>query len=138
MDTYSHHSARAVCKQSEIGVSTVDFYGFLTEKGLNSLRLQVGAFISNARVVVTRFDTAVSNPFASTVGGVHFSESCSSKPIALVVRPEHYDEAMAFARLMARRGIRRVVFLPTQLELAHQWAAHVCQSQREKLLQAQP
>jgi hypothetical protein len=121
MTEFRHHSARAVCAISAGGVSTVSFYGLVDRKGMSFLRIQVHKFILPTLAAVVRLDGAL-----LTLGhGVLEDTDASIRggpDAAVIVRDEDYEMGMAYARHMAGLGVKRLIFLPSQIALAHRWA----------------
>ena len=107
--------------QISSGLIEVTYTGILTEKNLSQMRDLVIDATQGANGVVIRLDRAL---LATNVGGSspRPNQRLSNAPAAFVVSAEQYDSAVAYSAAVAEFGIRRVVFLTSQIEQARAWA----------------
>lgn len=71
-------------------------------------------WMAGVKALAIRLDGCV---MAAPVGAVAGGETDA----CLLVRPDQYDFYFDYALRMADRGVKRVVFLDSQLHLAQQW-----------------
>lgn len=128
MPRISYHSAQVCCETLPSGVVKLSLFGLITREGFNGVYGPARQYATGAPVVIARFDTAL----ISARGDLMSADSPGIgdfPAVALVVPADRYERALHLARALASAfGVSRPVFLPEQLEAAHQWAAHVARS----------
>lgn len=121
MRNFAHHAARARCQSiAQDGLASVDFFGPWNEGAFQMLVPQVLEATQHARVLLINTQQCLmltdSRKDAQVSG-----YSGKTPPGCLIVRADQFDYWSRLAVRLAREGIRRVVFLDSQLPLAHQW-----------------
>ena len=117
MITFTHHSARVVCRRKG-RLALACYSGPMCHQAFEALRLRVVQASSGAACLVLRVDRSLclmgANPFVNGYSPV-------AVPGAVIVRPDQYSLWSDYAQVMAQAGIRRAVFLDSELELCRQW-----------------
>jgi hypothetical protein len=132
MQTFRHHSARAKCGRIGVnGEMAAVYSGPVSAATFRTLSPLVLAATRGASVIVIRMDgclTLMESPPHVPQGAyaVAAPDGC------VIVRADQIDLWSGYAERMAQHGIRRVIFLDSQLPLALQWLA------RRSLLRALP
>lgn len=136
MPEFRYHSARAVCATADNGISTVNFYGMVDQKGMAFLRSCVHEYTRPARAVIARLDGALLMLDRGFLEGAN-AAAHDGPDVAVIVSDEHYEMGMAYARRMAGIGVKRLIFLPSQILMARRWAECRARSKSEELLLSQ-
>lgn len=119
---FTHHAAQATCRPlaGPVGLVESRYSGVIDCPAWISLRAQQMGTCRSASAWVGRLDLSI-----LVVGDVMPTDGiyCYTPPAALVVRPEHYDACVSYAREMsALYGATRLVFLASQAARAYRWA----------------
>ena len=119
MKTIGNHSARASFQAiADYNFVEVNYTGVLAFTSLAYLQKIVLAETLDIPALVLRMDRAL-----VAMSCVPVSERRAYGPAgAIVVRPDQFDLGSDYAQKMAAIGVRRVVFLESQLCLAYEWA----------------
>lgn len=122
MQMFKHHSARATCEhiRGNIKQMLVTYSGPISLFAFEELAGRVLWATNGADALMVRVDGCVllmDQPAADS-GAAHAPHA---PPACIIVRPEQAAYWTAYAALLAASGIRRVVFLDSQLELAAEW-----------------
>ena len=131
MQTFRHHAASADCAQTgELAGMSAVLRGPLSAAAFGSLGPQVMNVTRGAPVVVIRLDGSAhvmeQMPEAKEGQDYYAPEGC------IIVRRDQSALWSAYADNLAQYGIKRVVFLDSQLNQALRWV------QRRSLLRALP
>ena len=115
--THAHHSARVACHRSG-DVAIANYSGPLCMTAFESLRPRVIKESSGAACLVLRMDRSL-----CLMGEIPAIKGYAivSAPGAVIVRPDQLDLWTDYARAMSFVGIRRAVFLDSELALCRDW-----------------
>lgn len=119
MEAFNHLSARALIRPMP-SFHEVRFSGVLGRPSFCALRLDVMDSTRGANVLVLRLEDSilaladVPEPPSINLLGMPAG--------AYVVNDEQYGQMAAYSRMLAGVGVRRVVFLRSQLLMAYRWA----------------
>ena len=117
MITFAYHSARVACKRK--GRLALAYYsGPMCIQAFEELRPRVVQASTGAACLVLRMNKSL-----SLMGSAPFVQGYrpGAVPGAVIVRPDQYAMWSSYAQAMAQAGIRRAVFLDSELELCRQW-----------------
>lgn len=120
MKLITHHSAQARCHEPDHdGLIHVICSGLLCSKAFRVIAPQVLAVTRPGRALFVRLDGCITpmRELPDVVGDATTSPAC------LIVRPDQLDLWSAYAVKSAMLGVRRLVFLDSQIDLARQWLA---------------
>ena len=123
MAAYRHNTSRVTSELvSRSGLVEANYSGPITLAAFDVLRREVLRDTGPAPAVVLRLDKSLS--LMSTPPLIPDGTYAPNSPSgAVVVRRDQYDFWLAYNReLVIRTGVKRVVFLDSQLTLAYQWA----------------
>lgn len=121
MKTFAHHAARARCQPiASDGLASVDLFGPWNEGAFQTLVPQVLDATQHARVLVINTQQCLMLTDSRQEAQVS-SYSGKTPPGCLIVRADQFDYWSRLAVRLAREGVRRVVFLDSQMPLAYQW-----------------
>ena len=133
MHTYRHNTARVTSELvSRSGLIEANYTGPLTLAAFDVLRREVLRDTGPAPAVVLRLDKSLSLMARPPLipDGTYAPNSPSG---AVVVRLDQFDMWSAYNRdLVLKTGVRRVVFLDSQLLLAYEWAERQVLASRAK------
>lgn len=125
MKTIRYHAATVRISwlpSSARGVVEARVSGPLSQAAFDALRPQVMDAIRPAAAVVVRFDTALGAITRTPDVGEQVNQWKGHPPIAYVTTAMQYELWRAYVFSLAKHGIRRAVFLASQLSLAYAWA----------------
>lgn len=129
MKTIQYHAAAARFKAvSSFNFVEVNYKGPLSLTSLGYLQGVVLAETRDIPALVLRMDRAL-----LALASIPVADKMKYKPAgALVVRPDQFDLCASYAESLAVIGVRRVVFLESQLALAYEWAEQRAQKRVRK------
>lgn len=129
VELFTYHATQARCYRANTkGLVTVVYSGPLCIKALLSIAPQVLRATCGAQALMVRLDGCL----MAMGGGVPVLGDAQSAPGCLIVRADQFDAWSDYGVRSARLGVRRIVFLDSQIVLAQQWLA------RRSLPQALP
>jgi hypothetical protein len=100
-------------------VGHIEYSGVICRRCLTELRLQAIEATKDDRVLVLDYSKvlfAMAEFIPCTL-----SDGTTQAPAALIVQPEQYAFAWAYAEKMEELGIMRVIFLPSQMKQVWRW-----------------
>lgn len=116
-----YHAARALCRKiGRSGIAEVVYSGPLTAAAFNALAPLALDETKEALALMIRVDGCL----VLMDGPIDLPDKVHDKigpPGCLIVRQDQRDFWCGYAATLSRRGVRRIVFLDSQLELARQW-----------------
>jgi len=115
--THSHHSAQAHC-QRRGSIEIAAYSGPISLEAFDALRARVVASATGAACLVLRMDRALCLMSSSPVVQGY---PAGAVPGAVIVRVDQLDFWTDYARAMAFAGVRRAVFLDSELALCREW-----------------
>lgn len=118
---FRRHSAKVACRElGKHGVVEANYSGPLCLSAMADLRASVLSSHADAPAMLIRMDYSLllmtSIPLDS-----HAAYSGSRTPGCIVVRRDQFKIISAQALDLAKHGVRRIVFLDSQLDLALLW-----------------
>lgn len=113
---FSHFSAVVRCEISS-DAAVVTYSGPITNASYSALLPLATRATQGAAALMIRLDGCLTTLSDAMPDSVVTPEGC------LVVRPDQFDFWSDYAKKSARSGVMRVVFLDSQLSLAHCWLA---------------
>lgn len=117
---FRHHSARAVCVMRN-GILQISYSGPITLKAIDVLESRVLPIRYGASAAIERMDTAML-AWAGPVNVSNENFPLGTPPSAVIVPEDQYDRTKEFCSLLARLGVLRMAFRPSQADLAREWA----------------
>lgn len=102
-------------------VADLEFLGLVSSGSFNILVPKLVKATSSANALFVRMDRATTLMcFNKTQPSPAFSEY-TSPPGCIIVRRDQWQACFEYSQMLAGHGIRRVVFLQDQIELARDW-----------------
>ncbi len=100
-------------------VGHIEYSGVICRRCLTELRRQAIEATKDDRVLVLDYSKVL---FAiAEFIPCAMSDGITQAPAALIVQPEQYDFAWAYAEKMEELSIMRVIFLPSQMKQVWRW-----------------
>lgn len=120
MKIFRHHSAQARCHPiGSHGLAKVEYSGPLSDDAFDVLAPQVRAATHDANAIMFRMDGCLLMMAQRPAPSGRYQ--VDSPPACVIVSPGQYDYWVERSAMLAKNGIRRVVFLTSQLPLALLW-----------------
>lgn len=119
MQTYNYHSTQAHCSRlGTMGLMQADYHGPLCSRAFSVLAPQVLHATQDAPAVMIRMDESLTLMEESPPPPGY---RLDSPPACIIVRADQYTLWADYAIRLSTFGVRRVVFLDSQMELALLW-----------------
>lgn len=117
--TFRHYSAKVhVCRRGQVAIAS--YTGPLCDQAFAVLRPRVVTAVTGAQCLVLRMDRSLCL-MGEAPGIPDGAYRRGAAPGAVIVRPEQLDLWKDYARAMSSVGVRRGIFLNSELELCREW-----------------
>ena len=121
MKTFTHHAAQARCYPiCRNGVAKITYSGPLTAAAFNALAPQLFKETQEARSLLIRMEGCLTL-MANLGETLTNSYNSVNVPGCVIVREDQRDFWADYATVLSKQGVRRLVFLDSQLPLALDW-----------------
>lgn len=121
METFRYHSARAQCQRlGQFGQMQASYYGPLCERAFEHLAPQVLDATKDASALMVRMDASLMMMGRLPVPPID-GYKLAPPPACVIVRADQYAVWSDYAISLSAHGVRRVVFLDSQMDLALLW-----------------
>lgn len=118
-ETFRHHSAKVhVCRRGVVAIAS--YTGPLCNQAFDVLRPRVVTAVSGAQCLVIRMDRSLCL-MGESPGAPNGTYRRCAAPGAVIVRPEQLDLWQDYAKAMATIGVRRGIFLNSEMEMCREW-----------------